>query len=86
MLKAPYFCALVFAPAQRFEQYRTCSQSRAHFLRHAKGRPQVAQTLVGKSLLRIALGIKGVLLSRLGNCGLPEFGVKRKPLLIGPRR
>jgi hypothetical protein len=31
------------------EQYRTSSQTFAHFLRHAKGRPQVAQVLLGKS-------------------------------------
>ncbi len=37
------------APRQRREQYFTFSQSRAHFLRQAKGRPQWAQGLVGRS-------------------------------------
>ena len=41
---------------QRFEQCFTFSQSRAHFLRHAKGRPQQAQRLVGRSSLRRILG------------------------------
>ena len=41
--------AVCFAPAHAFEQYFTCSQSRAHFLRHAKGRPQVTHILDGKS-------------------------------------
>jgi len=36
-------------PAQRFEQYRTFSQSRSHFLRQVKGLPQLAQTFVGRS-------------------------------------
>ncbi len=40
-------------PRQRFEQYFTCSQSRDHFLRQVKGRPQTAQSLVGRSALRI---------------------------------
>ena len=39
-------------PRQRREQYFTFSQSRAHFLRHAKERPRHAQRLVGKSSLR----------------------------------
>ena len=34
---------------QRSEQYLTRSQSRAHFLRQANGRPQAAQILVGRS-------------------------------------
>lgn len=37
---------------QRFEQYLTSAQTFAHFLRQAKGRPQVAQVLDGKSALR----------------------------------
>jgi hypothetical protein len=44
-------------PRQRSEQYLTFSQSRAHFLRHAKGRPQHAQSLVGKSSLRRIRGM-----------------------------
>ena len=39
------------------EQYFTLSQSRAHFLRHAKGRPQHSQRLVGNSSLRRIRGI-----------------------------
>ncbi len=35
--------------AHRLQQYFTISQSRAHFLRHARGRPQQAQRLVGRS-------------------------------------
>jgi hypothetical protein len=38
----------LFFLRQASEQWRTASQSRAHLRRHAKGRPQVAQTLVGK--------------------------------------
>ena len=35
-------------PRRHFsEQYTTRSQSRAHFLRHANGRPQRGQTLLG---------------------------------------
>ncbi len=30
-------------------QYFTCSQSRAHFLRQVKGRPQVGQVFCGRS-------------------------------------
>jgi hypothetical protein len=41
-----------FPPAardrQRSLQYRTCSQHRSHFFRHAKGFPQAAQFFVGK--------------------------------------
>ena len=36
-------------PLQRSEQVRTWSQSRAHFLRQAKGRPQATQIFVGRS-------------------------------------
>jgi hypothetical protein len=45
------------ASRQRREQYFTLSQSRTHFLRHAKGRPQQAQRLVGKSSLRRIRGM-----------------------------
>jgi hypothetical protein len=34
---------------QRSEQYFTSSQTFAHFLRQSKGRPQLAQTLRGRS-------------------------------------
>lgn len=36
---------------QRREQYFTFSQSRAHFLRQANGRPQCVQGLLGRSAL-----------------------------------
>ena len=36
-------------PRHRSEQYFTSSQTAFHFLRHWKGRPQVAQVLVGRS-------------------------------------
>ena len=39
----------IASPRQRPEQYFTFSQSRAHFLRQAKGRPQYTQGLVGSS-------------------------------------
>lgn len=42
---------------QRSEQYLTCSQSRAHFLRQANGRPHAAQILVGRSPFLTILGI-----------------------------
>jgi hypothetical protein len=44
-------------PRQRSEQYTTCSQSRAHFLRQVKGRWHAGQVLVGKFSLRTPLGI-----------------------------
>ena len=37
------------------EQYFTASQSFRHFLRQAKGRPQAAQTLVGRFTLPTGL-------------------------------
>ena len=43
--------ALAFDDRQRSEQNFTSFQSRAHFLRHAKGRPQAMQTLLGKVAL-----------------------------------
>ena len=42
----------VRARLQRSEQYRTFSQSFAHFFRQVNGRPHVAQSLVGRSPLR----------------------------------
>jgi hypothetical protein len=46
---------------QRAEQYLTFTQSRAHFLRQTKGRPQTTQSLVGRSVLRriTAMGSPG---------------------------
>lgn len=40
------------AARQRLEQYFTFSQSRAHFLRHAKSRPQTMHVFIGRSALR----------------------------------
>lgn len=44
----PACFAPAFAPAHRLEQYFTVSQSFAHFLRQAKGRPQDTQIFVGR--------------------------------------
>jgi hypothetical protein len=38
-------------PLQRSEQYFTFSQSRAHFLRHANGRPHDAHIFCGRLAL-----------------------------------
>ena len=54
---------------QRSEQYFTWSQSRAHFLRHAKGLPQHRQTLVGRASLRTILA----------NADLPRFSLSPDP-------
>jgi hypothetical protein len=49
------FCAICSRAAARrpdrqaSEQWRTSSQVDRHFLRHAKGRPQVWQIFVGRS-------------------------------------
>jgi hypothetical protein len=49
-----HYPALDFAERHRSEQYFTFSQSRAHFLRQVKGKPQAAQVFVGRSdFLRI---------------------------------
>lgn len=42
----------VLVARQRSEQYFTFAQSRSHFFRQAKGRPQTTQVLVGRSALR----------------------------------
>ncbi len=47
--------------AQRVEQYRTWSQTRVHFLRHTKLRPQQAQSLLGRSAFLVPRGIDGPL-------------------------
>ena len=60
---------------QRSEQYRTSSQTFAHFLRHANGRPQEAQVLVGRSDLRVMRGMPG----KMGRAPRPS-----KPPLAGP--
>ena len=44
-------------PRQWSEQWVTFSQSRAHFLRQVKGRPQITQILVGRSDFLRILGI-----------------------------
>jgi hypothetical protein len=42
----------------RSEQYFTSSQTLSHFLRHAKGLPQRAQGLLGKSAFFTCLGMR----------------------------
>jgi hypothetical protein len=49
--------AIVFRCRQRLEQNFTPSQSRSHFLRHVKDRPQAAHILFGKSRLLMPFGI-----------------------------
>ena len=51
--RCTYLLALHFS-----EQYLTFSQSRAHFLRHSKGRPQVAQIFGGKPFLVFAITLE----------------------------
>ena len=46
------------ASRQRSEQYFTCSQSRAHFLRQANGRSQVTQSFSAKCSFLCAIGLK----------------------------
>jgi len=48
------------APAHRFEQCFTCSQSLAHFLRQVKGRPHRAQSFVGRSAFARIFAMAGV--------------------------
>jgi hypothetical protein len=48
-----------YLPALHFsEQYLTFSQSRAHFLRHSKGRLHVAQILGGKPFFVFAVTLE----------------------------
>ncbi len=49
--------AFFASPRHRSEQNRTSSQTRSHFLRHVKGRPQWAQGFEGRSPLRIIFGM-----------------------------
>jgi hypothetical protein len=51
---------------QRSEQWVTFCQSRARFLRQAKGNPQTTQVLVGSSDFLRILGMKVSLLSTAG--------------------
>jgi len=44
-------------PRHLSEQYITCSQSRAHFLRQTKGRAQQAQIFCGRSAFLTPRGI-----------------------------
>jgi len=56
LFSAFFFTAASRRPSrQASEQYRTDSQSRAHFFRQAKGRPQAAQTFSGRLGLRCAI-------------------------------
>src|SRR6056297_2547509 len=70
--------ALPRARRQRALQWRTSSQTFAHFLRHAIERPQVAQVLTGRSDLRRA---RGIYRSRL-SCALPRPGLRRGRLRL----
>lgn len=45
------------SPLQRSEHVFTLSQSFAHFLRHANGRPHASQILLGRSALRRIFGM-----------------------------
>jgi hypothetical protein len=49
---------------QRSEQYFTSSQTRAHFLRQANGRPQVKQSLLGNVALVKRFGLSGIMAHR----------------------
>ena len=60
---------------QRREQYFTASQSRAHFLRQAKGRAQAAQSLVGRSDLRRC--------GAMASPWMPSIPVSRPCALVG---
>lgn len=44
---------------QRSEQYRTSSQTFAHFFRHVNGRPQTSQVLTGRSDFATRFGMSG---------------------------
>ena len=48
------------ARRQASEQYRTRSQSRSHFFRHANGRPQTGQTFAGRSVSAALRGTAGL--------------------------
>jgi hypothetical protein len=74
---------------QRSEQYLTLAQSRAHFLRHAKGLPHWMQILVGKSAFERIFGMMAKDIVRQGapvnrrkaNCRRKTGGDKsRKPV------
>jgi hypothetical protein len=52
------FHALGASRRQRSEQYFTWFQSRSHFFRHAKGRPQHRQGLLGKKGFRCMAGLR----------------------------
>lgn len=67
------FPALLDPPClrQRSEQNLTCSQSRAHFLRHAKGRRQARQIFEGSfSLWWVITGLQPYLFERQGDLGV----------------
>lgn len=62
------------------EQKRTCSQSRAHFLRHANGRLQVAQILSG----RLAFAWRGPFAFFFMRVKIGRPGREREPLVAEP--
>ena len=57
--------ALCLRLRQASEQYLTSFHTAAHFFRQAKGLPQTAQTLVGRSCLRRARFFNGLFVTRI---------------------
>lgn len=63
---------------QRSEQYLTASQSRSHFFRQVKGRPQHTHSLLGRScLLRMRMGASDVERELVGAGRSQRFAVAR---------
>ncbi len=78
------FAVALAVRRQRSEQKRTCSQSRSHFLRQVKGRPQAAQVLVGRSAFLTPRGM-GSAAQAAGEAGDVEGGkaVVAQPAEVG---
>ncbi len=68
------------APRQRSEQYFTLSQSRAHFLRQAKGRPHAMHVFVGRSAFRRIRAMKSPGHGLAAPVEEPSIGVRRKSI------
>ena len=66
------------AVRQRSEQYFTFTQSRAHFLRQAKGRPHTTQSLVGRSVLRRIPAMGSPRHSLAAPVEKPAVGIRRE--------
>ncbi len=62
---------------QRSEQYRTCSQQRAHFFRQLNGRPQAAHTFVGNGCFPISQSSASS--ARNGKVRCPSWTDRRRP-------